>query len=65
MAEIKAPIYQTRNHMERCWARNFPTTLQLFVSHGSCFAEYHWKRIADGTLQIGQNQDKGYIIPFF
>ena len=64
IAEIAAPIYQTRHKMERCWAKNFPTTLPMCVSLSSCFPQYHWKRNADGTLKIGHNQDQGYIIPF-
>ena len=64
IAEIAAPIYLTRHQMERCWAKNFPTTLPMCVSLSSCFPQYHWKRNADGTLKIGHNQDQGYIIPF-
>jgi hypothetical protein len=64
IAEITAPIYQTRNKMERCWDKDFPTILPMCVSLSSYFPQYHWKHNADGTLQIGHNQGKGYIIPF-
>ncbi len=36
----------------------------MCVSLSSYFPQYHWKHNADGTLQIGHNQGKGYIIPF-
>ena len=58
------PIFLTRKKMECCWRRYFPTTLPVSVSLSSCLPEYNWKRHADGTLHIQQNQDKGYIIPF-
>jgi len=63
-SEMKAPIFLTRKKMECCWRRYFPTTLPVSVSLSSCLPEYNWKRHADGTLHIQQNQDKGYIIPF-